>query len=229
MVPLPRSVNKLLLKFIFLFNVLFHSIIEDKKKGCLKMPTYTKSPHDREEMIEKLTKKAYQLSLLTQPEEILTCLNEMDALSAHLKNVINNDFEQTYLFQYLKEKFSCTYKVKEGEIEVMSGTTAILLKEINVEKNKFLFFFIKQNDSLSYDKTKKQHVLTIIQQAIRATKMEGLDSLILQYENMNKTCFLESKDLKRFTFTFNMDGAIAFSYPPLFESNLPKWYYRFPV
>jgi len=193
------------------------------------MPTHKKSPHDREEVIEKLAKKAYQLPVLSNAEELLLCLHEMDALSTHLKNILTDEVGQTHFLELLKEKFSCTYNVNEEEIEVMSGSTPILLKEINVEKNKFLFFFIKQNDSLSYDKIKKQHFLTIIQKAIEATKKEGLKSLILQYENINKTCFLESNDLKRFTFTFHMEENIAFSYPTLFESSLPKWYYRFPA
>lgn len=229
MVRSQRSVNKLLLKFIFLFITPFHSIIEDEKKGCWEMPTYTKSPNDREEMIEKLAKKAYQLPVLSNAEELLLCLHEIDALSAHLKNILTDEVGQTHFLELLKEKFPCTYNMNEEEIEVMSGSTSILLKEINLEKNKFLFFFIKQNDSLSYDKTKKQHILTIIQKAIEATKKEGLESLILQYENVNKTCFLESNDLKRFTFTFHMEETIPFSYPALFESSLPKWYYRFPL
>jgi len=193
------------------------------------MPTYADDSLIQTELIQEITKKAYKLSSLSSPEDILLCLNDLEQLTHLLKKMAGNEASNSHLFHFLKDIFPCTYNADTHHIELTSNQTMICLRELNVEKHKFLFFFIEKNERLTYDKILKQHILKIIQQAISAAQKEGLEALILQYENVNRTCFLESNDLKRFTFTFHMEETIPFSYPTLFESSLPKWYYRFPI
>jgi hypothetical protein len=118
-----------------------------------------------------------------------------------------------------------------GNIVVDINGGQLLVEEKNVGDNKFIFFFMRNEDKFWKNKDNKDMVNFFVSRFVDKAIKENMSSVILQYENLNNSIFPSNLDELGFE-RYEQDGIYygsSFLFlnkaPKIFNHHLPRGFY----